>query len=732
MRSGGTTSNTDRILGLLREANSQSMGSDIRQRCPLGIPSTYSASRTLLGRDGQDSEGVMENRARPVIRGSQADPTIRRTTDHEDSLRLASGLPPNLSGTSGEGSGLGRQTDPGDRRTSNWRSSTWESHPNMGLTSTYSPSTAIERDTTRNASRTLMTELRRPGQRGMTAYRNEGEMRNPTAHPDRWLWAKLLQEEYASEGYFMTTMGSGTGSWFRPGIALRDIPKRLMMLLSGTDNRRNHSDEVKELQSRAREYMRRQLEQMDDWDRAFHREWTSLISRNALTSTYPLEESSESSKVKHRRSRQRRSVATRDTSSLARANSGEDPIASSPRRQWTSQLGRYDPREQRVLGQEGGEISHMTGNPIPLLHPMEETTEDGTTTSGSTQTTLASRTWNSNTLPRGTVLRRDRMTGRTRMVVTGEFIPEDENPRVSTINVGTLKATTSDEDKYCMLDSGANVMVVPLMRDMKGDKTMCSLVGDNKTQGRIISRLYTETRTYLVVAVENASVLLPPAYLVRIAGYKLAWENVPGGEYFKLRDGYGEPVAVQEDDDLLFLRKNTLWRVGHDMYRFAHRQTGMTWSEIWGQVTGESLTIQAITNNQTDQSVDFVELFNPGNFKEQKSSLVAGGTYDVRVNPAFDLTRDSVRQQVRKDIEKEDPLILLGAPPCTVFSPMQNINQKHHIGDAWGKKKQDSMDLLLFATQCYWDQIERGMFFLHEHPATASSWGLNALQELEA
>ena len=71
------------------------------------------------------------------------------------------------------------------------------------------------------------------------------------------------------------------------------------------------------------------------------------------------------------------------------------------------------------------------------------------------------------------------------MVVTGEFIPENEEPQVSATNVGTLKATTSDEDKYCMLDSGANVMVVPLMRNMKGDKTMCSLVGENKTQGLI-------------------------------------------------------------------------------------------------------------------------------------------------------------------------------------------------------------------------------------------------------
>ena len=440
------------------------------------------------------------------------------------------------------------------------------------------------------------------------------------------------------------------------------------MLLSGTDNRRNRSEgysenrriisEAEELQARAREYTRRQLEQMDDWDRAFYREWTSLVSRNALAFPYPMGEPMGSSKVKLRRSWQRRSVATRDISPNARVTPGRDSVPS-PRRQWTSQLGRYDPREQRVHGPQGEGFSHITGNPISFPYPMEGNTEDGTTTSESTQTTIASRTWNSDTLPRGTVLRRNRLTGRTRMRVTGEFISEDEDPRVSAINVGTLKASTSDEDKYCMLDSGANVMVVPLMRDMKGDKTMCSLVGDNKAQGLIISRLYTETRTYLVVAVENASVLLPPAYLVRIAGYKLAWENVPGGEYFKLRDGYGEPVAVQEDDDLLFLGKNTLWRVGHDMYRFAHRQTGMTWSEIWEQLTGESLTIQAITSTQTDQSVDFVELFNPGNFKEQKSNLVAGGTYDVRVNPAIDLTRDSVRQQVRKDIEREDPLILL-------------------------------------------------------------------------
>ena len=71
--------------------------------------------------------------------------------------------------------------------------------------------------------------------------------------------------------------------------------------------------------------------------------------------------------------------------------------------------------------------------------------EDGTTASGSTQTTIASRTWNSDTLPRGTVSRRHRVTGRTHGGVTGEFRPEEQNARASAINVGTLKASPSNE-----------------------------------------------------------------------------------------------------------------------------------------------------------------------------------------------------------------------------------------------------------------------------------------------
>ena len=325
---------------------------------------------------------------------------------------------------------------------------------------------------------------------------------------------------------------------------------------------------------------------------------------------------------------------------------------------------------------------------------------------------------------------------RDRVTALGEYRPADTSiPSASAINVGALRAPTSGDDRYYMLDSGANVMVIPRTEGMFGDETMCSLVGDNRATGLIVSRLHIGTKSYLVVAVQNAAVLLPPAYLVRIAGYKLVWENQSGGEIFHLKDGYGETVTVHEDDDLLYLNKNTFSRVTKDMFNAAQTRTGMDWPSLWQALTGElveDVEINAIRSVEPTTQVDFVELFNPGNFKAQKGTLIAGGTYDVKVNPSMDLTRSSVQEQTRLAIAREDPLILIGAPPCTVFSPMQNINQKHQHGPAWEQKYQEGCDLLLFASRCYWDQIEQGKFFLHEHLATASSWNMECMTELAA
>ena len=305
--------------------------------------------------------------------------------DHEDNRRLASGLPACLSRDSrgirepypGEDSThLGRQTDPGDRRTSDWRSSTLGSHPNIGVNNS-----RIFRDREGASARSITWLGTVFPKRLMMSLRGTDDhhsIRSFTSRGYGWQWVKPLQAEYPAKGYFMNT---------------RWTPR-----------------DVEALQERAREYTRQQEEQMDDWDRAFYREWTSLVSRNALAFPYPMVEPLGEEEVKLRRSWQRRSVATQEALLQAQPRLSTSSTASSSSD--TGIQARYRARNPFV-----------PGDAIPFPYQREGTLEDRTTTSESTQTTTASRTWNSYALPRGTELIRDRQTGRTRMVAIGEFIP---------------------------------------------------------------------------------------------------------------------------------------------------------------------------------------------------------------------------------------------------------------------------------------------------------------------
>ena len=314
----------------------------------------------------------------------------------------------------------------------------------------------------------------------------------------------------------------------------------------------------------------------------------------------------------------------------------------------------------------------------------------------------------------------------------GEYNPRPEHIPIASavVHLGSLKAKTSDE-QYCMLDSGANVLVIPWKPGMKGEKTMCTLVGENKTEGLIVSRLYTHSRVHLIVAVKEALVLLPISYVVRIANYRVFWKLVLDKDQFLMTDSWGDNVPVTEQEDLTFISKSTFWRVGHDLFHFANKVEGMDWRDVWLALTGEVVQIQAISvTRDVANQVDFVELFNPGNFTACAQELTPGITVDMSIDPQMDMRVETYRHQTRHNIAMSDPLIIFGAPPCTVFSSMQNINQKYHDTPEWHNKYEEGVSLLQFAVDVYWDQVARGKFFLHEHPATASSWDLPMIKEL--
>ena len=94
-----------------------------------------------------------------------------------------------------------------------------------------------------------------------------------------------------------------------------------------------------------------------------------------------------------------------------------------------------------------------------------------------------------------------------------------------------------------------------------------------------------------------------------------------------MKDGYGDPVMVNEDEDLLYVGKTTLWRIGYDLYNSALQTSGMTWPDVWRTLTGEDAPIRSIFAIQAQATVDFVELYNPGNFTANKGELICRNCY---------------------------------------------------------------------------------------------------------
>ena len=212
---------------------------------------------------------------------------------------------------------------------------------------------------------------------------------------------------------------------------------------------------------------------------------------------------------------------------LALQQASEQPVRTTVQERDTSTTGpeveRLDEWEQAMRQERLSLLAHHATMTIPrgseatssssTQLPPEERFIHVEHASSASPNIITTRQWDNRTLPRGMAFQVDRLTGRVRVISTGEFIPDtgydsatgetEGDPTVSAINVGAVKGDHS-EDHYCMLDSGANVMVIPWKEGMKGDHTMRALVGDHRTEGLVVARLSTRHRTHLIVAVKEA------------------------------------------------------------------------------------------------------------------------------------------------------------------------------------------------------------------------------------
>ena len=139
---------------------------------------------------------------------------------------------------------------------------------------------------------------------------------------------------------------------------------------------------------------------------------------------------------------------------------------------------------------------------------------------------------------------------------------------------------------------------------------------------------------------------------------------------------------------------------------------------------------------ETESTNDISEIFSPPRIVvvAKRSGLTGGWSVDrlTEMSPGikWDLTKPSHQNAVIDLINMTKPQLIIGSPPCSWFSRIMALN--------WGKIARprrramlhEARTLLKFSCRVYRLQHASKRLFLHEHPASATSWSEDCIRDL--
>ena len=119
--------------------------------------------------------------------------------------------------------------------------------------------------------------------------------------------------------------------------------------------------------------------------------------------------------------------------------------------------------------------------------------------------------------------------------------------------------------------------------------------------------------------------------------------------------------------------------------------------------------------------------------------LLPGFAFDISCadpddGKPWDFDQQEKRDKARRKIREQKPLWLVGSPMCTAWCSWQRLNRLRRDPEVCRRELVRARIHLDFVMELYREQVEGGRFFLHEHPASASSWMeqcVNEIRELE-
>ena len=126
--------------------------------------------------------------------------------------------------------------------------------------------------------------------------------------------------------------------------------------------------------------------------------------------------------------------------------------------------------------------------------------------------------------------------------------------------------------------------------------------------------------------------------------------------------------------------------------------------------------------------MEVAEVYSPPRVTRmaEQMGLRAGWALDLTTHDddgrAWNFDQLEMRNRAVRRLLRDEPTLLIGSPMCTAFGQMNHINYSRMDPMEVKAHKEYGRRHFEFCTKLYDMQWNAGRYFLHEHPAEASSW----------
>ena len=133
---------------------------------------------------------------------------------------------------------------------------------------------------------------------------------------------------------------------------------------------------------------------------------------------------------------------------------------------------------------------------------------------------------------------------------------------------------------YCLLDTGANALVIPKKRGMRGAEAQCTVPGGKVVSGMVVQVVACDGEDYHAVAIEGATPLMPLSWLLLLAGWKYLPEVEKGKIRVLVQSPEGREIELTEKSKMHYMDQETFWAVMADIWKRNGLCSGMTASQL--------------------------------------------------------------------------------------------------------------------------------------------------------